>query len=77
MSVGQPAAQAHASVPPAPPAPEIQPAPVCPPAARPTVPDGDPDESPFCVGCGSQFEHIADAFCPKCGAARPVAVVTS
>jgi len=55
----------------------IPPAPVAPPvpwfaesgvSLRPTI---------SCLGCGTPFESFADAFCPRCGRARPQEAATS
>jgi len=62
----------------APPTPSgIPPAPVAPPAVHLAESGAALDQTVFCVGCGTEFERIADAFCPRCGTARPKEVAAS
>ena len=59
----------------APPAPP--PAPSVPQASWPAESSGSQLDAVFCVGCGTRFDSVADAFCPRCGRARPQEAATS
>jgi len=71
----QPAATVSASA--TPPAPMAPAAPKAPPSPWPAESSASPPAEVSCAGCGAQLESSLDAYCPRCGTARPRAAVTN
>ena len=60
-----------------PPPPLVAPVPVTPSPPRRAGSGAGSSDTVFCVRCGNRFDRHDDAFCPKCGAARPHDLVAS